>query len=145
MRPQGGQRLANNIKEKLHLHGKLPLPPGRQQGADSGGEVSNSLPASTCITFSECVRFPGKQELSDYLSIPAVTTGKGPQSAGPAMFSGYSYTPRPLFFPNRPPLTYWTRSGAGRYFSPSVLCRYSRMCRRVSRPTKSTHANGPMG
>ena len=78
MRPQGGKRLANDIEEKLHLHGKLPLPPGRQQGADSGGEVSNSLPASTCITFSECVRFPGKQELSDYYSIPAITAGKGP-------------------------------------------------------------------
>src|SRR5437764_8836391 len=71
MRPQGGKRLANDIEEKLHLHGKLPLPPGRQQGADSGGEVSNSLPASTCITFSECVRFPGKQELSHGYSIAA--------------------------------------------------------------------------
>src|SRR5438477_11880048 len=32
MRPQGGQRLANDIEEKLHLHGKLPLSPRRQQG-----------------------------------------------------------------------------------------------------------------
>ena len=47
--------------------------------------------------------------------------------------------------PKRPALTYCTNNGAGRYFSPKLLCRYSRMCRRVSKPTKSTSSNGPMG
>ena len=54
-------------------------------------------------------------------------------------------TPRPDFLPRRPALTYWISSGEGLNFSPRVRCRYSRMCRRVSRPTRSTSSNGPMG
>src|SRR5262245_14725122 len=41
-----------------------------------------------------------------------------------ALASGYSKTPRPDLRPSRPALTYWRSSGAGRYFSPRVLCRY---------------------
>ena len=60
-------------------------------------------------------------------------------------WSEYSYTPRPDLRPSRPAFTYCTSRGAGRYLSPRDLCRYSRMLRRVSRPTRSTSSNGPMG
>src|SRR6266852_6706902 len=59
--------------------------------------------------------------------------------------SGYSNTPRPDFRPSLPAFTYCTSSGQGRNFSPRDLCRYSRICRRVSSPTRSTSSNGPMG
>jgi hypothetical protein len=59
--------------------------------------------------------------------------------------SGYSYTPRPDLRPTLPAFTYCTSKGAGRYFSPNDLCRYSRMLNRVSSPTRSTNSNGPMG
>src|SRR5450755_2279664 len=59
--------------------------------------------------------------------------------------SGYSNTPRPDLRPSLPAFTYCTSSGHGRNFSPRLLCRYSRICRRVSRPTRSTSSNGPMG
>src|SRR4051812_20556062 len=59
--------------------------------------------------------------------------------------SAYSNTPRPDLRPRRPALTYWINSGEGLNFSPNVRCRYSRMCRRVSRPTRSTNSNGPIG
>src|SRR5690606_5021018 len=32
--------------------------------------------------------------------------------------------PFPDFLPSLPALTYWTSSGHGRYFSPSVSCKY---------------------
>src|ERR1700733_6279375 len=59
--------------------------------------------------------------------------------------SGYSYTPRPDFRPSLPAFTYCTSSGQGRNFCPRLLCRYSRMCSRVSSPTRSTSSNGPIG
>ena len=62
-----------------------------------------------------------------------------------SLASGYSKMPRPDFRPSLPALTYCTRSGAGRYFSPRDFWRYSRMLRRVSRPTRSTSSNGPIG
>src|SRR5580704_14919593 len=57
----------------------------------------------------------------------------------------YSYTPRPAFRPVRPAFTYCTSSGHGRYFSPNVSCKYSRLFSRTSNPTRSTSSNGPIG